>query len=85
MKGIIKISLKGLGIIILTGLLFVSGIYLKYRRIINADRRSMPHSAISIPQAARSMPYTARPMFPLVKEVNPFIGTGGYPWVCGHN
>jgi predicted alpha-1,2-mannosidase len=68
---IIKISLSGLGILILTGLLFFSGIYVKYRRIVDAEPRYMPDAA--------------KPELPLVKAVNPFIGTGGYHWVCGHN
>lgn len=71
MKRIIKISLLVLGIMILAGLLFVSGVYIKYRHIVNAKPQPMPD--------------VAQPVLPLIKEVNPFIGTGGYPWVCGHN
>ncbi|GAH84877.1 unnamed protein product, partial [marine sediment metagenome] len=71
MKRIIKISLLGLGTMILAGILFVSGVYIKYRHIVNAKPQPMPH--------------VARPVLPLIKEVNPFIGTGGYPWVSGHN
>lgn len=71
MKRVIKTFLLGLGIMILAGLLFVSGVYIKYRHIVNAKPQPMLH--------------VARPVLPLIKEVNPFIGTGGYPWVCGHN
>ena len=71
MKRILKIFLSGLGIMVLAGLLFVSGLYIKYRHIVNAEPGVMPHAA--------------RPVLPLVKKVNPFIGTGGYPWVCGNN
>ncbi len=71
MKRIIKISLLGLGILILTCILFVSGVYIKKRHIVNTKPQPVPH--------------VARPLLPLIKEVNPFIGTGGYPWVCGHN
>ena len=71
MKRITKIFLSGLGFMILAGLLFVLGVYIKYRHIVNADPQPLPHAA--------------RPELPLIKEVNPFIGTGGYPWVCGHN
>jgi len=70
-KRVIKTFLLGLGIMILAGLLFVSGVYIKYKHIVNAKPQPMPH--------------VVRPVLPLTKEVNPFIGTGGYPWVCGHN
>jgi len=71
MRRIIKFGLLVLSIIIVASLLLATGIYFKYRFIVNATPQPMP-------QAAQSA-------LPLVKEVDPFIGTGGYPWVCGHN
>jgi len=71
MKRMLKISLKGLGLVLLAGILFAAGLWITYRHVVNAEPR---------PPA-----YAASPVLPLVKEVNPFIGTGGYPWVCGHN
>ena len=71
MKRIIKIIFRGLGLVILAGLLFLGMLWIKSRHIVNAE----PHP----------MPGAARPLRPLIGEVNPFIGTGGYPWVCGHN
>ena len=71
MKRIIKILLSGLGLVILTGLLSAGVLWLRYRHFVNAEPQP-----ISI---------AARPVFSLIKNVNPFIGTGGYPWVCGHN
>ena len=71
MKQIFKISLLLFASIILGSILFASGSYLKYKLIVNTE-----------PQPISNV---AEPVFPLIKEVNPFIGTGGYPWVCAHN
>ena len=71
MKRYIKILLGCFGLVILAGLLFAGVLWIRYRYIVNAEPQPMSNAA--------------RPVLPLVKEVNPFIGTGGYPWVCGHN
>ncbi len=71
MKQILKKSLLLLTTTILGGFLFASGSYLNYKRIVNAEPQPIPN--------------VSEPVFPLIKEVNPFIGTGGYPWVCAHN
>jgi len=71
LKRIIKILFSGLGLVILTGLLFAGVLWLRYRHIVNAEPQPMSNAA--------------QPVFPLIKDINPFIGTGGYPWVCGHN
>ncbi|MCK5136459.1 MAG: GH92 family glycosyl hydrolase [Bacteroidales bacterium] len=71
MNRIIKILLLGLGLLVLAGLFFAGMLRIKYRIIVNAEPQLMSNAA--------------RPVLPLVKDVNPFIGTGGYPWVCGHN
>ena len=71
MKRILKIILKGLSLVLLAALLFAGGLWVTYRHVVNAEPRPMD--------------FAAKPVLPLVKEVDPFIGTGGYPWVCGHN
>ncbi len=71
MKRIVKILLRGSGLVILAGLMFAGILWLRYRHIVNAEPQLISNAA--------------RPVLPLVKDVNPFIGTGGYPWVCGHN
>jgi len=71
MKRFIKILLSGFGLIILAGLLIAGMLWIRYKHIVNMESQAMSNAA--------------KPILPLVKEVNPFIGTGGYPWVCGHN
>ncbi len=71
MKRILHILLRVIGSVILAGLLFAGMLVIRYRHIVNAEPQLISNAA--------------RPVLPLVKEVNPFIGTGGYPWVCGHN
>ncbi len=71
MKRIIKLTLSGLGVVILASLLSVVALWIRYRYIVNAKHQPMSNAA--------------RPALPIVKAVNPFIGTGGYPWVCGNN
>jgi len=55
----------------IAGLLFAGLLWIRYRHVVNAEPQGMSNAA--------------RPVLTLVKDVNPFIGTGGYPWVCGHN
>jgi len=71
MKRFIKILFCGLGLVILTGLLFAGILWIRYRHVVNAEPQMMSNAA--------------QPVLPLIKDVNPFIGTGGYPWVCAHN
>lgn len=71
MKRVFRIFFTGLGFLFLAGLLFSAGVYVRYRLIVHAKPR--PNERF------------ASPSYPLVKTVNPFIGTGGYPWVCGNN
>ena len=56
---------------ILACLLFAGLLWIRYKHIVNAEPKLISN--------------TARPVLPLIKEVNPFIGTGGYPWVCAYN
>jgi len=71
MKLIFKFILRGLGLLLLAALLFGAFLWTRYRHIVNAEPRELANAA--------------KPALPLVEEVNPFIATGGIPWVCGHN
>ena len=71
MKLILKILLRSLALLILAALLLGTLLGIRYRHIVNMEPRELSNAA--------------KPVLPLVKEVNPFIATGGYPWVCGHN
>lgn len=54
----------------LVGAAFVGALVLKYHRIVDARPGKLQTPV--------------QPM-ELGQRVNPFIGTGGWPWVCGHN
>ncbi|MFM1942722.1 MAG: hypothetical protein RI897_1704 [Verrucomicrobiota bacterium] len=56
-------------ILITPPLLLLTALYLRHRSIV---------------QAKPLAPLTSVTAGPLGQYVNPFIGTGGYPWVCGH-
>jgi predicted alpha-1,2-mannosidase len=71
MKLIFKIILRGFALLILAALLFAAFLWIRYRHIVNMEPQAMSNAA--------------EPVLPHIKEVNPFIATGGYPWVCGHN
>ncbi|MFC2123367.1 GH92 family glycosyl hydrolase [Bacteroidota bacterium] len=71
MKQFIKILITGLGLIVLVCLLFFASFWIYIRHFVNAEQQIRSDAA--------------RPVLPLIKDVDPFIGTGGYPWVCGHN
>lgn len=71
MRRILKIALYLFTIIVVAVILFFTGVYIKHRQIVNASPQPML--------------LAAKPALPLIMNVNPFIGTGGYPWVCGHN
>lgn len=62
-----------LGLILVVGLAvagFVGALVFKHHRIVSAKPGQL---------------HTAVQPGPLGRWVNPFIGTGGWPWVCGHN
>ncbi|MEA1876069.1 MAG: GH92 family glycosyl hydrolase [Bacteroidota bacterium] len=71
MKKVWKRLISTIGLIVCAGILFLTGLWINHKHIVDAEPQLMPNAA--------------RPIFPLIKEVNPFIGTGGYPWVCAHN
>ena len=69
-KRLLKIIISLIGSLLLLTVLFLSGFAIYYYRIVNIDPQQMP-----VPVRAGE----------LGQWVNPFIGTGGYPWVCAHN
>ena len=70
-KKILRILLRGIAFLLLAALLSGAALVIRYRLIVRAEPGELS--------------LAARPVLPLIKAVNPFIGTGGYPWVCGHN
>jgi len=71
MKSILILLLKVFGIIILTGFILVLAYRVRYKIIVNAKQKPIPEAAV--------------PLYPLVKEVNPFIGTGSFHLTCAYN
>ncbi|NOY37335.1 MAG: hypothetical protein GXO83_07135, partial [Chlorobi bacterium] len=71
LKHVIRNFFFGLSLLVLTVLLFSAGVYLRYRQIVHTRHR--PSDRFETPA------------YPLIGEVDPFIGTGGYPWMCGNN
>jgi len=71
MKLIFKFILRGLALLLLGTLLLGTLLLIRYRYIVNREPRELSNAS--------------KPALPLVKEVDPFMATGGYPWVCGHN
>ncbi len=69
-KQLFKRLLYLLGAVILIVFLLLGGFILKYKM---ATREVKGELQVSLQPGE------------LGKYVNPFIGTGGYPWVCGHN
>lgn len=67
---ILKYIFYFLGIVLVAVLLLTGGIILKYK--------------MSVREIKGELETELRPG-PLGQYVNTFIGTGGYPWVCGHN
>jgi len=69
-KRLLKFGL-GLGaVVLISGAAFVGALTLKYRRIVDARPGALP-TAVHPGNHGR--------------WVDPFIGTGGIPWVCGNN
>ncbi len=71
MNKFIKIISSIIGILLLSIVIFITGIWLKYRSIVDVPTQKIPDSISSV--------------YPLSSQVNPFIGTGGIPWTCGNN
>lgn len=70
-KRILRTLLRGMALLLFAALLFGAFFWIRYRHIVRME--------------AQELSLAAAPSFSLIKEVNPFIATGGYPWVCGHN
>ena len=66
----LKFALGLVSILVLAGVAFIGAWGFKYHRIVSAKPGKL---AKQIPSGE------------LGRRVNPFIGTGGYPWVCSHN
>ena len=70
MKRILKLIFYFLGIPLLIGMLALAGVGIYYYTIVKAEPGQLS--------------VTAQPG-ELGRWVDPFIGTGGYPWMCAHN
>ena len=66
----LKVNFSLVVITAFLGAAFVGGLIFKYHRIVGAK-----------PASCRRKPQPLE----LGRRVNPFIGTGGFPWVCGNN
>jgi len=71
LRKILLTLLRGLAFLLLASLLFAAMLWARHRHITGQEPGELSGAA--------------SPALPLIKQVNPFIGTGGYPWVCGHN
>ena len=69
-RRVLKVTLSLALIIALCGGAFVGVLFFRYHRIVSA-RPGKLHTQVRPAEIGR--------------RVNPFIGTGGFPWVCGHN
>lgn len=69
-KRLLKVALGGAAVVLISGGAFIGGLTLKYRRIVDAKPGQL-HTAVHAGTYGQ--------------WVNPFIGTGGIPWVCGNN
>ena len=67
---LLKIILSLVLILVLSCGAFIGALFLKYYRVVGAEPGKL-NTKVQ-PQE-------------LGRWVNPFVGTGGYPWVCGHN
>jgi len=67
---LLKLAVGLILLVGLTGALFVGGLISKHYRIVSA-RPGKLQTKVQPGELGR--------------QVNPFIGTGGYPWVCAHN
>ena len=69
-KRVLKVTLGLVLIMALLGVAFVGALILRHHRIVSAGPGRLQTHVQPLEMGRR---------------VNPFIGTGGYPWVCGHN
>jgi predicted alpha-1,2-mannosidase len=67
---LLKLSAGLILLVVLTGALFIGALISKHYRIVSA-RPGKLQTKVQPGELGR--------------QVNPFIGTGGYPWVCAHN
>ena len=69
-KRLLKLALWSILVIVVSVAAFVGALVFKHQRIVSARPGGLQ---------------TQVQPGPLGRWVNPFIGTGGFPWVCGHN
>src|SRR6185369_3402358 len=69
-KRTLKFAFRMLLVVAIACGLFVGALVWKHKRIVGAAPGSLPTKVL--PDE-------------LGRQVNPFIGTGGIPWVCGNN
>jgi predicted alpha-1,2-mannosidase len=69
-RRVLQVTLSLVFIIVLSGTAFVGALFFKYHRIFSA-KPGMLQAQVQPGEMGR--------------QVNPFIGTGGFPWVCAHN
>jgi predicted alpha-1,2-mannosidase len=69
-KRVLKVTLGLVLIMVLTAVVFVGALIFIHHRIVGARPGKLQ---------------TQVQPLELGRRVNPFIGTGGYPWVCAHN
>ena len=69
-KRVLKVTLGLVLIMVLTAVVFVGALIFIHHRIVSARPGKLQ---------------TQVQPLELGRRVNPFIGTGGYPWVCAHN
>ncbi len=71
MSRILKTVFKTIFFLLTVVFLFAGGILFKYQLIVHT--RPLPATGVAAPAS------------PLIRAVDPFTGTGGYPWTCAHN
>ena len=69
-KRLLKVAFRLLLVVAIACGLFVGALVWKHKRIVGAAPGSLPTKVLPAE---------------LGRQVNPFIGTGGIPWVCGNN
>ena len=69
-RWVLKVTLGLVLIMALSGAVFIGALILIHHRIVSAGPGRLQTHVQPLEMGRR---------------VNPFIGTGGYPWVCGHN
>lgn len=69
-KRVLKVLLRLMLVIVVSGAVFVGGLVFRYNRIVGAKPGALQTQVVP---------------GDLGRRVNAFVGTGGIPWVCGHN